>query len=76
MMRQVKGGSGGHSQSTLTVHFGLGQARMADVVEIDWLSGLRTRWRRQEANRRIEVIEGQACRSGDLAGCSEVDAGR
>jgi hypothetical protein len=45
-------------------------------MEIDWLSGLRTRWRRQEANRRIEVIEGQACRSGDLAGCSEVDAGR
>ena len=76
MMRQIKGGSGGHSQSTLTVHFGLGQARVADVVEIDWPSGLRTRWRRQEANRRIEVIEGQACRSGDLAGCSEVDAGR
>ena len=76
MMRQVKGGSGGHSQSTLTVHFGLGQARVADVVEIDWPSGLRTRWRRQEANRRIEVTEGEACRSGDLAGCSEVDAGR
>ena len=76
MMRQVKGGSGGHSQSTLTVHFGLGQARVADMVEIDWPSGLRTRWRRQEANRRIEVTEGEACRSGDLAGCREVDAGR
>ena len=75
MMRQVKGGSGGHSQSTLTVHFGLGQARVADVVEIDWPSGLRTRWRRQEANRRIEVIEGEACRSGDLAGCTEVETG-
>ena len=76
MMRQVKGGSGGHSQSTLTVHFGLGQARVADVVEIDWPSGLRTRWRRQEANRRIEVTEGEACRSGDLAGCSEASSGR
>ena len=75
MMRQVKGGSGGHSQSTLTVHFGLGQATVADVVEIDWPSGLRTRWRRQEANRRIEVIEGEACRSGDLAGCTEVETG-
>ena len=75
MMRQVKGGSGGHSQSTLTVHFGLGEAKVADVVEIDWPSGLRTRWRRQEANRRIEVIEGEACRSGDLAGCTELDAG-
>ena len=74
MMRQVKGGSGGHSQSTLTVHFGLGQARVADAVEIDWPSGLRTRWRRQEANQRIEVVEGEACRSGDLAGCTEVDA--
>ncbi len=75
MMRQVKGGSGGHSQSTLTVHFGLGEATVADVVEIDWPSGLRTRWRRQEANRRIEVIEGEACRSGDLAGCTEVETG-
>lgn len=76
MMRQVKGGSGGHSQSTLTVHFGLGQATAADVVEIDWPSGLRTRWRRQAANRLIEVIEGQACRSAGLVDCSERDLGR
>ncbi len=76
MMRQIKGGSGGHSQSALTVHFGLGPATAADVVEIDWPSGLRTRWRRQEANRLIEVIEGQACRSTGLADCSEKDLGR
>lgn len=76
MMRQVKGGSGGHSQSALTVHFGLGPARAADVVEIDWPSGLRTRWRRQEANRLIPVIEGQACRSAGFADCSEDDLGR
>lgn len=81
MIRQVKGGSGGHSQSALTVHFGLGPARAADVVEIDWPSGLRTRWRRQEANRLIEVIEGQACRAGDSRSgarfdCSEAALGR
>ena len=74
MMRQIKGGSGGHSQSTLTVHFGLGQARVADMVEIEWPSGLRTRWLRQEANQRIEVVEGEACHSGGLAGCTEVDS--
>ena len=81
MMRQVKGGSGGHSQSDLTVHFGLGPARAADVVEVDWPSGLRTRWRRQEANRLIDVIEGQGCRaggprSGDRPDCSEAALSR
>ena len=76
MMRQVTGGSGGHSQSTLVVHLGLGEASVADAVEIDWPSGLRTRWLRQEANRRIEVVEGQACGTGRFADCSEEELGR
>ena len=75
LMRQIVGGTGGHSQSSLTVHFGLGPTEMVDTVEVLWPSGLRTRWADQPANTLIEVVEGAACRSDARAGCTEEASG-
>ena len=75
LMRQIVGGTGGHSQSSLTVHFGLGPTEMVDTVEVLWPSGLRTRWADQPANTLIEVVEGAACRNDARAGCTEEASG-
>ncbi len=40
--RQVKGGSSAHSQDSLTVHFGLGEAAVVDEVKVRWPSGQET----------------------------------
>ena len=63
LMRQIVGGTGGHSQSSLAVHFGLGPTEMVDTVEVLWPSGLRTHWANQPANTLIEVVEGAACQA-------------
>jgi hypothetical protein len=62
MMRQVEAGSGYASQSESTLHFGLGDARRVERVEIAWPSGLRQVFRGAEldgmVNRRASVREG------------------
>ena len=75
LMRQIVGGSGGHSQSSLAVHFGLGPTAMVDAVEVLWPSGLRTRWANQPANTLIEVVEGAGCQNDARAGCTEEASG-
>ena len=60
-MRQVKGGSSGHSQNSLAVHFGLGGATQADVVEVFWPAGGVVRWHGQPAGQRLRLVEGSAC---------------
>ena len=70
-----RGGTGGHSQSSLAVHFGLGPTEMVDTVEVLWPSGLRTRWANQPANTLIEVVEGAACHNDARAGCTEEASG-
>ena len=42
--------AGGHSQSSLMVHFGLGLTAAVDAAEVLWPSGPRTRWANQPAN--------------------------
>ena len=74
LMRQVVGGTGGHSQSSLVVHFGLGPTEMVDAVEVLWPSGLRTRWADQPANRLIEVVEGAGCQD-EARACIEEPSG-
>ncbi|HJQ85598.1 MAG TPA: ASPIC/UnbV domain-containing protein, partial [Candidatus Binatia bacterium] len=46
------------SGSSLVQHFGLGDAPRADVVEIEWPSGARTRLDGVAADRRHVVTEG------------------
>ena len=71
LMRQVTGGSSGHSQNSLVVHFGLGRVEVVDRVEILWPSGTRTSWSGQQPDRLLEVIEGRACTDRQRAGCVE-----
>ena len=71
LMRQVTGGSSGHSQNSLVVHFGLGRAEVVDRVEILWPSGARTNWSAQPPDTLIDVVEGRACTDGQRAECVE-----
>jgi len=56
---EVMSGSGYYSQNDLRVHFGLGQAKKADRIEIRWPSGLEESFRDVAANRVVVVKEGQ-----------------
>ena len=55
---EVRSGSSYMSQSDLRVHFGLGQAAKADLIEIKWLSGQVDTLEDVEANQIIYVQEG------------------
>lgn len=56
---EVMSGSGYYSQNDLRVHFGLGQAKKADRIEIRWPSGLQESLRDVAANQIVVVKEGQ-----------------
>ncbi len=49
-----------YSQSDLRLHFGLGQAAKADVVEIRWPLGLVEQYRDVRCDRIVTVTEGEA----------------
>lgn len=55
--RQVAAGSGFLSSSSPVVHFGLGEARHVDLLEIRWPSGERQVLRDVAANQRLEIVE-------------------
>lgn len=57
-MRQVEGGSGTGVQSSLTLHFGLGEATEAESVEVRWPSGLTQTRRAVAADQRLDWREG------------------
>jgi hypothetical protein len=57
MVRQVHAAGGYLSQSSKTVHFGLGQRPSVDRVEILWPSGRRQTIQNPELNRRHDVEE-------------------
>lgn len=57
MVRQVQAAGGYLSQSSRTVHFGLGNRQTVDSVEILWPSGLRQRIEHPAINRLHEVKE-------------------
>lgn len=56
MTRQVEAGSGYASQMMLPVHFGLGDAKQVDAIEIRWPSGL---VQRIEGQRLTTLMEGR-----------------
>ncbi len=58
-MQEVISGSSFLSQSDLRLHFGLGQAAAADLLEVAWPSGLKESFRGVRANQLITLVEGQ-----------------
>jgi hypothetical protein len=55
---EVRGGGSYMSQNDLRVHFGLGPAARAALVEVRWPSGLVEQWRDVEADRFLTLTEG------------------
>lgn len=57
MIRQIKGGSSGHGQDDLLVHFGLGTVAIVDRVTIRWPSGAVQTFEGLQPNQRLTIIE-------------------
>jgi len=58
-MREVAGGGSYLSQSDLRAHFGLGESRRADQVEVWWPSGLHQVFRDVRGDRFYQIEEGK-----------------
>jgi hypothetical protein len=58
-MEEVISGSSFLSQSDLRLHFGLGQAKTVDLVEVTWPSGTKESFRDVQANQLISIEEGR-----------------
>ena len=54
----VRAGSGYLSQHTKTLHFGLGEARVASKIQVKWPSGLVQEFRDFAAGFSYEIVEG------------------
>jgi hypothetical protein len=56
----VNGGNGFASQSSMRVHFGLGQATPIERLEVAWPSGVRQTFVNLQPDRMYAIVEGQA----------------
>lgn len=74
-MRQVEGGKGTGIQSSLTLHFGLGEAETVDEVFIRWPSGLEESYTDVAADQTLLYWEGGEPPDGDAGPDSGPDAG-
>lgn len=54
----VSGGSY-YSQSSFTLHFGIGKAEKIDRVEVRWPNGEKQSWRNLGVNRTLRITEGK-----------------
>ena len=57
-IREVKSGSSYLSQSDMRLHFGLGEASVAKLIEIQWPSGLIERFENVKADQVLRAVEG------------------
>jgi len=64
IVRERKGGGSYLSASDPRLHFGLGEAAVADLVEVRWPSGLTELWRDVPADRLLVLREGAGARAG------------
>jgi len=67
-INEVMSGSSYLSQSDLRLHFGLGQAKGVDLVEVRWPLGLVESFKNVEANQLVVVQEGQGIVRRDKLG--------
>ena len=67
-LRQVKGGSSAHSQDSLTVHFGLGDATVVEELKVRWASGFETVLQEVPTNQSLRVVEPLLFRDGFESG--------
>ena len=67
-MNEVMSGSSYMSQNDFRLHFGLGQARQADLVEVRWPSGLVESFKNVDANQLLVVQEGHGIIRGEKLG--------
>lgn len=58
-IEEIVSGSGFLSQNDLRLHFGLGQARVAELVEVTWPSGAKESFHNVPANQEITIEEGR-----------------
>jgi len=58
-INEVMSGSGFMSQNDLRLHFGLGKAPRADLVEVKWPLGLQETFKNIEANQLLVLQEGK-----------------
>jgi hypothetical protein len=58
-MQQVSSGSSFLSHSDLRLHYGLGQAKTAALVEVTWPAGTKESFRDVQANQLITIEEGR-----------------
>jgi hypothetical protein len=59
MVREVDGGNGYASASSLRLHFGLGSATRVERLEIRWPSGLVEHVDPPQVNRALTLEEGR-----------------
>ena len=57
-IQEVRSGSSYLSQNDMRLHFGLGEHRQIDLIEIRWPSGLLERLEGVEANQILRLVEG------------------
>ena len=62
LVQEVRGGGSYISQNDLRVHFGLGEAKQVDRLEVRWPNGLEETWEDVAANQIVMLREGE--RSG------------
>jgi len=55
---EVMSGGSYYSQNSLVLHFGLGDARVVDRLEIRWPSGLIGNWKAVSVNQKVIATEG------------------
>ena len=66
-MNEVHSGSSVMSQSDLRLHFGLGQAQMADLIEVKWPTTQKIeRFTQIKANQIITIREGSEIVNGSV----------
>ncbi len=65
MTDEVRSGGSYISHNDLRLHFGLGDAKQADSIEVRWPSGLREVFPAAEANREVVLEEGKGKATAD-----------